>query len=124
MKIREIVDVLAIPFFFALSFYFYNIPNKTPIEYVFYIFLNKNCVHLNLQLKKFKRNKRYLRLFYYLSLEFIKGLIQLEDTNMSSFNYYYFIYGVIDYQFPRSEFFISFIRFYIYTPYWGSITML
>lgn len=38
MKIREIVDVLAIPFFFALSLYFYNIPNKTPIEYVFYIF--------------------------------------------------------------------------------------
>jgi len=38
MNIREIVDVLAIPFFFALSLYFYNIPNKTPIENVFYIF--------------------------------------------------------------------------------------
>jgi hypothetical protein len=38
MNIREIVEVLAIPFFFALSLYFYNIPNKTPIEYVFYIF--------------------------------------------------------------------------------------
>jgi len=38
MKIREIVDVIAVPFFFLLSLYFYNIENKTPIEYTLYIF--------------------------------------------------------------------------------------
>ena len=38
MKIREIVDVIAVPFFFLLSLYFYNLENKTPIEYTLYIF--------------------------------------------------------------------------------------
>ena len=38
MKIREIVDVIAVPFFFLLSLYFYSLENKTPIEYTLYIF--------------------------------------------------------------------------------------
>ena len=38
MKIREIVDVVAVPFFLLLSLYFYNLENKTPIEYTLYIF--------------------------------------------------------------------------------------
>ena len=31
-------DVLAIPFFALLSFYFYNIEEKTPMEYVLFAF--------------------------------------------------------------------------------------
>lgn len=38
MNIRSFIHIISIPFFFSLSLYFYNIPNKTPIEYVFYIF--------------------------------------------------------------------------------------
>jgi len=38
MKIRELVDIVAVPFFLLLSLYFYNLENKTPIEYTLYIF--------------------------------------------------------------------------------------
>jgi len=38
MKIREIINVIAVPFFFLLSLYFYSLENKTPIEYTLYIF--------------------------------------------------------------------------------------
>ena len=38
MKIREIFNVIAVPFFFLLSLYFYSIEHKTPIEYTLYIF--------------------------------------------------------------------------------------
>jgi len=59
MKIREIADVLAIPFFFGLALYFYNIPNKTPIEYVFYIFsISAFIVDLSLTLALVRSNCR------------------------------------------------------------------
>jgi hypothetical protein len=38
MKIREIVDMLSVPFWMFLTFYFYNIEDKTPLEYLFYGF--------------------------------------------------------------------------------------
>ena len=31
-------DMLAIPFFFLLTIYFYNLKEKTPLEYVFLVF--------------------------------------------------------------------------------------
>ena len=31
-------DILAIPFFALLSYYFYNIENKTTMEYVLFLF--------------------------------------------------------------------------------------
>jgi hypothetical protein len=31
-------DILAIPFFALLAFYFYNIENKTTLEYVLFLF--------------------------------------------------------------------------------------
>jgi len=31
-------DILAIPFFALLAFYFYNIEHKTPLEYILFFF--------------------------------------------------------------------------------------
>lgn len=31
-------DIIAVPFFFLLSYYFYKIKNKTKLEYVLFIF--------------------------------------------------------------------------------------
>lgn len=36
--ISNIGDILAIPFFGLLVFYFYNIKNKTKLEYLLYLF--------------------------------------------------------------------------------------
>ena len=36
--ISNIGDILAIPFFGLLIFYFYNIKNKTKLEYLLYLF--------------------------------------------------------------------------------------
>ena len=41
MKISNIInigDILAIPFFALLCFYFYRIENKTPMEYILFLF--------------------------------------------------------------------------------------
>jgi hypothetical protein len=37
-NISHIGDILAIPFFILLLHYFYNIENKTVIEYILYMF--------------------------------------------------------------------------------------
>ena len=37
-SISNIGDILAIPFFGLLVFYFYNIKNKTKLEYLLYLF--------------------------------------------------------------------------------------
>ena len=37
-SISNIGDILAIPFFSLLVFYFYNIKNKTKLEYLLYLF--------------------------------------------------------------------------------------
>ena len=38
MYFKELLHIISVPFFFALSLYFYNKPNKTYLEFVFYIF--------------------------------------------------------------------------------------
>ena len=37
-------DILAIPFFALLSYYFYMIENKTPTEYILFIFSVSGCI--------------------------------------------------------------------------------
>lgn len=37
-NIPHIADILAIPFFILLFYYFYKIKNKTVIEYILYMF--------------------------------------------------------------------------------------
>ena len=37
-KIINYTDMLALPFFIALSYYFYKIKNKTPLEYILLLF--------------------------------------------------------------------------------------
>jgi hypothetical protein len=37
-KITHIGDILAIPFFALLTYYFYNIENKNVIEYILFLF--------------------------------------------------------------------------------------
>jgi uncharacterized membrane protein YbhN (UPF0104 family) len=38
MRLSEITDMVSIPFFFALTLYFYGIEDKTPLEYVLFLF--------------------------------------------------------------------------------------
>ena len=38
MKLVHIGDVLAIPFFLLLTYYFHTMENKTPLEWVLYLF--------------------------------------------------------------------------------------
>ncbi len=38
-QLPHIGDVLAIPFFFLLVIYFYNIKQKTPFEYILFLFV-------------------------------------------------------------------------------------
>lgn len=37
-NLSNYADILAIPFFFLLSIYFYNKRNKTPLEVLFFLF--------------------------------------------------------------------------------------
>jgi len=37
-KLTHIGDILAIPFFLLLSIYFYRINDKTPLEYLLFLF--------------------------------------------------------------------------------------
>ena len=38
MRLEQIADIIATPFFFALAVYFYGIEDKTPFEYVLFAF--------------------------------------------------------------------------------------
>jgi hypothetical protein len=38
MRLIEMVNIISIPFFFTLTIYFYGIKDKTPLEYVLYVF--------------------------------------------------------------------------------------
>jgi len=37
-NLTHIGDILALPFFILLSIYFYNLENKTPLEYLLFLF--------------------------------------------------------------------------------------
>ena len=38
MRLNQMADIIATPFFFALAVYFYGIEDKTPFEYVLFAF--------------------------------------------------------------------------------------
>jgi hypothetical protein len=63
-NLAHYADMLAIPLFAALIYYFYNIPHKTTFEYILYLFaitgFFADILFTYLFLRKLKQGKRML----------------------------------------------------------------
>ena len=77
-------DVLAIPFFAWLSFYFHQIPNRTPEETILFLFsfggLIADLLFTMDFMQRYRTINPYIAVFLYLTLVYVLHLVLFHRT--------------------------------------------